>query len=54
MKLFTKKQQKSYENAKHCYICKEKFEDKHAKDDTIVKLGIIVIIQGNMEVLYIS
>ena len=32
MKLLTNKQQKSYENAKICYICKETFEDKHAKD----------------------
>ena len=26
MKLLTKEQQKSYENSKICYICKEKFE----------------------------
>ena len=32
MKLLTNEQQKSYENAKICYICKEKIEDKHAKD----------------------
>ena len=32
MNLLTNKQQKSYENAKICYICKEEFEDKHAKD----------------------
>ena len=25
MKLLTKEQQESYENAKICYICKEKF-----------------------------
>ena len=29
MKLCTKEQQKSYENAKSCYICKRKIEDKH-------------------------
>ena len=29
-----KEQQKSCENAKICYICKDKFEDKHAKDKT--------------------
>ena len=34
MKLLTKQQQESYENAKFCYICKEKFENKHAKDKT--------------------
>ena len=28
----TKEQQKSYENVQNCYICKEKFEDKHIKD----------------------
>ena len=27
IKLLTKEQQKSYENAKFCYICKEKFEN---------------------------
>ena len=32
MKLLTNKQQKSNENAKICYVCKEKFEDSHAKD----------------------
>ena len=32
MKLSTNKQQKSYENAKICYICLEKFEDNYAKD----------------------
>ena len=32
MKLLTNKQRKSYENAKICYILKERFEDKHAKD----------------------
>ena len=32
MKLLTKQQQESYENAKICYTCKEKFEDKYLKD----------------------
>ena len=32
MKLLTKKQQKLYENANICYICKEKFENKYVKD----------------------
>ena len=31
-KLLTKDQRESYENAKICYICKEKFENKHLKD----------------------
>ena len=54
MKLLTKEQQESYENAKICYICKEKFENKYLKDKNIVKLEIIVIIQGNIEVLRIA
>ena len=32
MKLLTNEQQKSYENAKTCYICKEKIEEKCAKN----------------------
>ena len=32
MKLLTKKEQESYKNSKICYICKEKFEENHAKD----------------------
>ena len=32
MKLLTKEQQDSYENAKICYICTEKFENKYLKD----------------------
>ena len=28
MKLLTNEQQKSYENSKICYICKQKYEDK--------------------------
>ena len=32
MKLFTKKQQTSYESTKICFICKEKFENKYVKD----------------------
>ena len=31
MKLLTKKQHELYENAKICYICKEKFEYKYLK-----------------------
>ena len=33
MKLLTKGQHKSYENAKICYICEEKFRNKHLKDE---------------------
>ena len=32
MKLLAKEQQKPYENAKICFICKKKLEDKHAED----------------------
>ena len=32
MKLLTKEQQESYKNAKICYICKEKIENKYLKD----------------------
>ena len=32
MRFTKKKQQKSYENAKICYICKEKPEKKYMKD----------------------
>ena len=39
MKLLTNEQQKPYQNAKVCYICKETFEDKHAK----VKLRTTVL-----------
>ena len=36
--LLTKQEQKSYHNAKVCYIYKEKFKDKHAKDKTYGKV----------------
>ena len=32
MKLFTKERQESYENAKICYICKEKYKNNYLKD----------------------
>ena len=32
MEIITNEQQKSYENAKISYICKEKFDDKHGKN----------------------
>ena len=42
MKLLAKEQQKSYQNAKNCYICEEKkqqkLEDKHAKDKNHYKV----------------
>ena len=38
MKLLTKEQQESYENAKICYICKGKFENKYLKDKKYRKI----------------
>ena len=38
MKLLTKEQQESYENAKICYICKERFENKYLKDEKYHKV----------------
>ena len=38
MKLLTKEQQKSYENTKICYICKEKLENKYLKNEKICKV----------------
>ena len=32
MKLFTNELQKSYKNAKICHLCKEKLNNKHAKN----------------------
>ena len=39
MKLLTKEQQESYENAKISYICKEKFENKYMKDKKYCKVS---------------
>ena len=38
--MLTKQQQESYENAKICYICKEKFENKYLKDKKYPKVRI--------------
>ena len=38
IKLLTKEQQESYENAKICYICKEKFQNKYLKDKKYSKV----------------
>ena len=54
MKLLTNEQQNSYQNSKICYICREKIEDKHAKDKKYRKVKkFIVIKQENVEVLHI-
>ena len=38
MKLFTKKQQESHENAKICYISKAKNDNKYLKDEEYHKV----------------
>ena len=49
MKLLIYEWKKSNENAKICYICIEKCEDKHAQDKkNLLKLATIVIIQGDI------
>ena len=58
LKLLTNKQQESYENAKICYTCK-KIENKYVKyiykkKKKFLKLKIIVIIQRNIEMVYIA
>ena len=54
MKLLTKEQKESYENAKICYICKENLKINIWKKKSMVKLEIIAIIQVNLEVLCIA
>ena len=51
MKLLTKEQQESNENAEICYICEEKLENKYVKDKKYCKVKIIVVIQENINVL---
>ena len=53
MKLLTNKQWESNENAEICYVCKEMFEDKYAKDKDIVRLEIIAIMRVNKELLHV-
>ena len=38
MKLLTKEHKQLYENAKICYICKEKFQNKYLKDKKYCKV----------------
>ena len=49
VKLLTREQQESYENAKICYICKKKLKVNIRKIENIVKIEIIVIIQEHIE-----
>ena len=41
MKFLTNKPQESYKNAKICYICNEKFENKYIKDKKYHKYHIV-------------
>ena len=38
MKLLTKEQQESYQNARICSVCKEKFQNKYLKDKKYCKV----------------
>ena len=54
IKLLTKEQQKSYENVKICFICKEKSENKFFKDMEYCQVDIMSLYMGNIEVLHIA
>ena len=54
MKLLTNEQQKLHENTKICYICKKNLKINMLKIKNIVKLGTIVIIHVNIDVLRIA
>ena len=49
MKLLIKEHDKSNKKAKACYICKEKFEDKLAKDQKYCKIRGAAISMGNLK-----
>ena len=51
MKVLRKEQQESYEKAKICHICKEKFKDKKGKDKQYHKVKDYCIAQLNIEVV---
>ena len=51
MKLLKKEQGESYENAKICHICKEKFDVEYLKYKKCRKVGDH---RGNTEVLHIA
>ena len=54
MKLLPKDQQQSYKNAKICYICKGKFENKYLKDKKYRKVRDHFPCKGGIEVLHIA
>ena len=54
LKLLTKELQESYENAKICHICKEKFENENLKDKKYRKIRDHCHYTGNVEMLRIA
>ena len=54
MNTLTNEKQKSYQIEKICYICKEKVKENMLKITIIVNIGTIVIIQGNIDVPYVT
>ena len=50
MDLLTEDEKESYENQELCHICDKEFYTDNNKRE---KLGIIAIIQGNIEALHI-
>ena len=54
MNLLTKEQQETYENAKICYICTEKFENKYVKDEKYCKVKDHCHYTGEIKVLRIA
>ena len=54
MKFLTKEQWESYESAKICYICQDRFGNKYLKDIKFCKVKNHFIIQESIEVLRIA
>ena len=52
--LLTNEQPKSCQNAKICYNCKEKFEDKYAKDKRNCIAKDHYYHTGNIEALHVA
>ena len=46
MRLLTKEQQESYENAKICYICQENFKNKYLKDKKCHSSRLLSLYRG--------
>ena len=46
------KEQQIYENAKLCYICNEKLENKYVKDKKYCRVRHHCYYTGNIEVLF--